>query len=287
VVAARCDYADQFRFKSADTDVPVALRDFVLVPDRDGGDASLVIVDRSSTSARDRGMYVRFRVPAQLALAGAVGSGIIGKTRLAIAGMSHATPVTTRVGSGDCYKGGVDQGKCEAARFPVTDYRLVVAGPEPRAVHVISTTATNTQVKTTKLDGESCSGVRISGSRDAVVVWPEAPRGFSYRVPRGRAVTHVILESASVVTRPDGNDCVVTASAGGTAPPSIVTLDESCQASSDPERGVLVGPAPKAPMRARSGCCSSGTTSVFSIISGLAVLGFLVLKRHRRGRNNA
>jgi hypothetical protein len=281
VVAARCDYADAYAFQKRESDVPLALRDFVLVPDRDGSDANLVIIDRSTTSARDRGMHLRFRVPAPLAVAGQLGTATIGSTRLAITGVSYSMPVATRVDAGDCYQPGIDQGKCDAARFPVSDYRVVVPGPEPRAVHVISA-AHGAPARSAPFAGEGCSGVRLAGTRDAVVVWPERKRGFSYRARRGPAVTHVILESATVASRPEGDECVITASAGGSAPPSILILDDTCRAATDPERGPLVGVGPRTPVRVRSGCCDAQTSPAASWVVALVVAGVLMRKRRRR-----
>ncbi|HLL24179.1 MAG TPA: hypothetical protein VK427_18735, partial [Kofleriaceae bacterium] len=65
-VVARCDYADQYRFQHRPSDVPEAVRDFVLLPSRDGADAVLVVVDRANTTKDTRAMHLRFRVPSPL-----------------------------------------------------------------------------------------------------------------------------------------------------------------------------------------------------------------------------
>ncbi|HEU4734007.1 MAG TPA: hypothetical protein VFT22_39215, partial [Kofleriaceae bacterium] len=195
VVAARCDYADAFRFQDRKTDVPEALRDFVLLPSPDGHDASLVIVDRATTGDADRKMYLRFRVPAELAIdKSGIGTATIKDARLTIRG-GHA-PVLGKTDLKDCFKEGTQRGKCDAARFPVTDYRVEIAGPEPRAVHVLEATGTAGAATSARISGDGWTGVRVQGTREAVVVWPSAPgEGLRYRAPKGKAVTHVVLDA--------------------------------------------------------------------------------------------
>jgi len=44
VVAARCDYSDQYKFQERRSDVPDAERDLVVLPSKDGRDAAVVRV---------------------------------------------------------------------------------------------------------------------------------------------------------------------------------------------------------------------------------------------------
>src|SRR5262249_54166947 len=94
VVAARCDYSDQYRFQDRATDVPEALRGLVVLPSSAGGDASLVVVDRATTGSSDRAMYLRFRVPGEIALDATAGGGVatrtIGTSQLAIASVARS-----------------------------------------------------------------------------------------------------------------------------------------------------------------------------------------------------
>ena len=48
VVAARCNYADAYKFQDRKSDVPEAVRDFVLLPSDAGTDAALVVIDRDA-----------------------------------------------------------------------------------------------------------------------------------------------------------------------------------------------------------------------------------------------
>jgi hypothetical protein len=265
VVAARCDYADQYRTRLLPSDVPEAIRDLIALPSAGGEDASVVVVDRAVTGDAARGMFLRFRVPgAALALGGggadaaragaATATATLGATRLAIIGVSQGggrpVLVTPRTET-ECSKS-TPRGRCETARFPVIEYRLEVAGPAPRAVHVITATAAGGAAEvpaSAPLAGEGWEGVRIAAARDAVVVWPLRPgAALRYRAPRGRAVTHVVLDApvaaggtARVTARPDGDACAVevaAAAGAGAVPaqPAIVTLDAACAVALDAER---------------------------------------------------
>jgi MYXO-CTERM domain-containing protein len=294
VVAARCDYADAFRFQERKTDVAEALRDLVLLPSADGHDAALVVVDRATTGEAARKMYLRFRVPAELALdASGTASATIQDARLAIHG-AHA-PTLGKPAQKDCFKDGTERGKCDAARFPVTDYRAEIAGPAPRAVHVITATGTRTTASSKEISGEGWTGVRIAGTRDAVVVWPSKRGGeLTYAAPRGPAVTHVVLDApeaggtARVTARADGASCVVTVTPGGvlSARPVIVTLDDGCAVAPDPEaKGAPIDGKPAAvrskPRAHRGGCCGAERAPGSPLAMSVVVLALLWRRRRR------
>jgi uncharacterized protein (TIGR03382 family) len=295
VVATRCDYADAYRFQGRKTDVDEALRDLVLLPSSDGHDASLVVVDRATTGDAARKMYLRFRVPGELALdAAGTGTATIQDARLAIHGASR--PTLGKTALKDCFKDGTERGKCDAARFPVTDYRVELAGPAPRAVHVIDATAAGGSASSSPIAGAGWTGVRITGTRDAVVVWPTTPGGaMTYQAPRGKAVTHVVLDApeaggtASVTAKLDGAGCAVTVAPGGalSARPVIVTLDEACAVAPDLEEpsGVSAEGKP-APLRGKSrlrrgGCCGAQSTPGSPLAMSLVVLALLWRRRRR------
>jgi hypothetical protein len=302
VVAARCDYRDAFRFQDTPSDVRAALRDFVLLPSADGRDAQLVIVDRAETGDADRKMYLRFRVPAVLALdrsgsaagdVGAVGAVIRG-SRLTI----HGSPAgeLRRTALKDCFQPGTERGNCDAARIAVTDYRVEIAGPHARAVHVVDATDARGSATNQPISGDGWSGVALHGPRDAVVVWPTTPWGAqrSYRAARGRAVTHVVLDVSTDHGKPflraqlDGDACVVTVEPGGRLPtaPVIVTLDEQCTVTADPQASLTAAPRnPPMPVRASAsvhpgGCCNAGATDATPIAMVVLVLG----RRRKRTR---
>jgi hypothetical protein len=296
VVATRCDYSDQYRFQHRPSDVPEALRDLVLLPNADGTDATLVVVDRANTTAEKRSLFVRFRVPGMLELANDAGSSRIGSTQLAIANLSGNTVEKGLPSGKDCFAEGVIRGRCDAARFSVTDYRVVVPGPKPRAVHAVSVTG-GAKPATTKLGEKTWAGVRVAGVRDAVVVWPIEPRSaFTYRAPKGAAVTHVVLDApetsgkTSLVATADADACVVNVKAGGDleARPAIVVLDANCQVAADPQAasaasGLGTKPAPVRAKEAtrRSGCCAAQTTPGAPIVMTLVVLAAILRPRSK------
>jgi hypothetical protein len=292
VVAARCDYSDAFRFQDRPSDVPEALRDFVLLPGAGGRDAQLVIVDRAVTGDANRHMYLRFRVPGPLALdAAGTATARIGDARLAIHGTAGKL---ARTALKDCFQPGTERGNCDAARLPVTDYRAEIPGPEPRAVHVIDATGARGGATSEPISGPGWTGVALTGPRDAVVVWPTRPGALAYRAPRRRAVTHVVLDApatggmARLTARPDGDACAVTVEPGGSVPaaPLVIALDERCAVAADapardrPAPDAVPPPPPSGapPARPRhAGCCGGGAASGAPL--SLVVLG---LRRRRR-----
>lgn len=294
VLAARCDYADAYQFQHRPSDVPEALRDLVLLPSRSGRDASLVIVDRATTGEADRKMYLRFRVPAELAIDGGTGTATIKDARLVIRGAHAAT--LGRTSQKDCFQPDTKRGKCDAARLPVTDYRVEIPGPAPRAVHVIEATGAGGTATSKPLSGDGWAGTHIQGTRDAVVIWPTAPGGkLAYRAPRAPSVTHVLLDApalggkASIAAKPDGDGCAVLVTGGGTfsATPAIVTLDDACAVTADPDEpsGVSAerkpAPVPARSRARRSGCCGAQTTPGSPIAMTVVVLALLLRRRRR------
>jgi uncharacterized protein (TIGR03382 family) len=276
----------------------------VLLPSADGTAAALVIVDRANTGDGDKHMYLRFRTTS-LGLEGDTGSATIGGSKLTIAGVSRTsgTPALGRSTQKDCFKDGTIRGQCDAARFPVADYRVELDGPEPLAVHVIGATDAKdakdakAAVSSKKLGGDGWAGVRITGPRDAVVVWPSKAGGdLAYKAPKGKAVTHVVLAgpesggTATFAAKADGGDCAVTVTAGGTTPakPAIVVLDDACAVTIDPagpSAASAVGTKPAAirsnAKAKRGGCCDAQGAPGSSAALALGLL--LALGRRRRG----
>jgi uncharacterized protein (TIGR03382 family) len=299
IVAARCDYSDAYRFQDRKSDIAGALRDFVLLPSADGHDASLVIFDRATTGDVDHRMYLRFRVPAELAIDKAgTGTATIKDARVTITGAY--SPSLGRTALKDCFKDGTTRGNCDAARFPVTDYRVELPGPEPRALHVIDATDAGGAVKHTPLSGDGWTGVRVQGTRDAAVVWPNKSEDrLAVRAPKGqpgKPASLVVLGApatdgkATVSAKPDGDGCAVTIAAGGpiASRPLIVTLDDACAVTADPEepRGVTAEGKPAAPVRTKpsprhGGCCGAQSAPGSPLAMSFVVLAVLWRRRKR------
>ncbi|HEX5062540.1 MAG TPA: hypothetical protein VFV99_24375 [Kofleriaceae bacterium] len=301
VVAARCDYSDQYKFQDRPSDVPDAFRDFVLLPSTDGRDAALLVIDRATTGSDDRGMNLRFRTPGKLALAGDVGTATVGSTKLAITSVTRSAPGTTEIGvptdGKDCYREGIAKGRCNAARVPVTDYRVLIPGPAPVGVHVISVTGDKGRPATaTPLSGKGWAGVHIVGLRDATVVWRTRGSGaLDYSGPPG---THVILDgpdvNANVTAQRDAKGCAVHVTGGGTLParPLVIAVDAECRVKLDPEapaasalgtraRGTKIPGGMSDARSPRSGCCGAEATPGSAFAMALVVLA--ILFRRRKG----
>ena len=296
IVAVRCDYSDAYKFQERKSDVPDAIRDLVLVPSSTGTDAVLLVIDRADTDAADRVMNLRFRVAGGLAFdpKSSRADKTIGGTKLVITNITKTggTPVIGRTSLKDCFKEGTPKGRCDAARFDATDYRLELPGPTPRAVHAIAVADPALAIATSPLAGEGFSGVTITGPRDATVVWPTKPgAAFSYTAPKG---THVILDgpaSTAITAKPAGDKCAVDVAAAGslTARPAVVTLDASCAVTPDPaaaSAATAAGTRPAPPSAGarspRSGCCGAQSTPGSPIAMTLIVLAIVLRQRYRR-----
>ena len=292
IVAARCDYADQFKFQDTPSSVHEAIRDLVLVPSADRKDAALVVIDRADSGGADREMHLQFRTPGKLALTADGATATIGGTKLAITNLAHAgKPVIGAPTTKDCFKAGSVRGTCDAARTPVTDYRLELPGPTPRAVHVIAATDPKTTVTSTALAGSDWAGVALAGMREAAIIWRTKGSGaFTYTAPKGM---HVVLDApdkAAVTAKPDGAGCAVSIGAGGAlVPPLVIALDAHCAITPDPEAATGVPLAntltkpTSSPRAARGGgCCGTQSGPASPIATGALVLGLFMWPRRRK-----
>ena len=279
LLAARCDYSDQFMREDQKSDVPEALRDFVLVPSADGKNAALVVIDRATAGK----MLLTFHVPGAMA---ADGSATVGASQLKIAPIGNAgAHAIVRPDAKDCFKG-QKRGSCDAGRFDSSGYRVTLDGPNPRAVHVLSVTGSGSGAPftATKLD----HGVAIGGPRAATIAWPDKPNEpFVYTAPPGE---HIVLDvkDAVISAKAVGGNCEVSVAHGGTYPrPAAFTLDAQCKVN-----GEVAAPAGGAmPQRVthppRSGCCSATTPPASTAATALPVVALFVRRRRRRARAHA
>ena len=282
VLAARCDYANTFKFQERKTDVPEATRDFVVLPASDGTAATFVIVDRADTGGDSRGMYLRFRTQAPLSLDGKKARAIAGGSQLTIETVAGGTPSLYKPTLKDCYQPGTKRGGCDASRFPISEYRVELPGEHPVAVHAISVADGKVDATSAPLSGDGWAGVRIGGVRDAVVVWPTGDAMPSYRAPKGKLVTHVVLAGGTVTAHADGDGCAVDVAAGD-ARPIVFALDQSCAVTVDKEAPrPAAAQLPRADNRGkRSGCCGAQAAPGSSLVMVLVVIA-IVWRRRRR-----
>jgi MYXO-CTERM domain-containing protein len=302
IVAARCDYADAYKFQHRPSDVPEATRDWVLIPSADGTEAALLVIDRANTVTAARGMHLRFRTPGLLALDGDKATATIGGSKLSIASVARSSPGTTALGrptDRDCYKGNPPKGQCDAARFPVTEYRVQIEGPRPAAVHVISATAASSPpTKVSPISGKGWAGVRVSGVRDAFVVWRTTGEvgPLAYAAPSSQAM-HVVLDAldgGELTATREGEGCKLAlgGAASGTLKPLVAAVDPQCAVTLDPEAaaasaiGTKARRATRASSRSpRSGCCGAEATPGSSFAMALVVVVMLVRRRRVEDRS--
>lgn len=279
VAAARCDYADQFRRDDVPSDVAHALRDYVLVPDGDSGE--VVLIDRVVTGDASRGLHLRVRTPASLALASKRASATLGDSSLAVEEIyaSSGTPSVRSMPQGtECESS--DHG-CDLSRIAAgSEYRIDVAGPNATAVHVVAARAANASAGAhTALSGDGFRGVvipRASSSWVSVIAntTPDGSTGssFAYTAPAG--ALHVVVDApvdangkSDVTATRDGSNCNVTVTPHGGSgdgfdgAPLIVALDSNCGASDDGTQGTAPPPEPVDGSGAGSASSSDGSAS--------------------------
>lgn len=248
IVAARCDYADQYKLQQNPSDVPMAVRDVVLIPSANGN-ATAVVVDRARTGSRSRALYLRFRTRvAGLSLSPEGAAGTVGGSSLKITTLfkSSGTPSVRQTPKGDCFGKDTTRGNCSSARFAVQDYVLTVEGEDAVAVHLLDMAGATEKLAPARVT--SAPDHRVvsfeRGKRRAAVVLagPGDRPKLTYRAAPGH---HVVLDApgsrtgrANVTATQDGALCVVTvtpaASGGVDARPLVLTLSDTCVVKDDP-----------------------------------------------------
>jgi hypothetical protein len=263
VVAARGDVARAFDFNGKDSDVPLARRDWVFLPE-----GEIVTIDRARTGGPRRAMHLRFRTLGTLNGAPAgITRAEIGQSSLAIRPVvlsPTATPTVRAVPRANDCPGPF--GSCAIARFPVNEYAVSVRGPEVLAVHVLDGLAKGEQVaRVQRLDdaavdvrppqngGVVGAAVARGGSWTYVVAAAETSSEpaskLTYGVPGAAAARHVVFDApedgdgrSTVSATPAGGRCLVSLSSSGgqklTGRPLVFTLAPAaagCKVTEDPD----------------------------------------------------
>ncbi len=301
-VASRCDYAGTYKFQHRDSDVPAATRDLVLVPSDDGTEASVVVLDRARTGRDDRALHVRFRVSGGLALDREIATKQAGTSTMTIAPVerSGGRAEIGRPSAKRCVDKSTPKGRCDAARFDASDYRVVVPGPDPRAAHVITALGVARSpaitVPSEALAGPGHQGVRLHAPRPATIVWTtRASRTLTYDTAPGLQVVLDAPEvdgAATVRATKRGDGCTVEITGGGDVParPAMFVLDRSCAVTVEARTGSAASAAgTRAPLPGRprsqaprSGCCAAQTAPNSSVVMALVVIA-AVSSRRRSG----
>ncbi len=306
VIATRCEYAGQYWFRDAASDVTRAVRDLVLVPTSAGKDATLVAIDYAAGG--DGPLLLRFRTLAALTASGSSAAVTVGGSRLGVqlaATSATATGTVRALPEGDCFSGQT-RGDCDAARFAGGEWRTSVAGATKRAVTVLdAASGTPAPATVTTANGVEVVGAERSGHWIAVVT-ATTPSGatstspLTYRTRSGLPATHVVVDAprgdggrSDVTARAVGDECEVTVTArDGTAGgydgrPLMLVVTAACEATEDPDLGpfepVPPDPGPGSePGDLEGGCCDAGAAPSAAPILVLAALVGLWLGRRRR-----
>jgi hypothetical protein len=271
VVAARAELADAFHMNGKPSDVPLARRDWVFLPE-----GELVVVDRALTGGAGRKVYLRFRAPATLTLGGGawpVARGRSGGSALAIHAVVVKPPTRPTVqavpASEDCK---VPFGACANARFDVGEYALKLNGPEVLAIHVVDGLGRDQPpAKVSGVSGRGIVGALVQrGLRTFVIASAdpraEPPPSLAYGVPGDAGARHVVLDAptdaggATFVTSTLGGDghCRVTLSSSrGTRMASRPAVFRVAAASA----GCAVGEEPDAPPAPAGGAAPAVTAT--------------------------
>jgi len=292
VAVARCDYADQFRTEETASDVQHALRDYVMVPTQ-GGDGTVVLVDRVVTGDAGRALHLRVRTPATLSLGGDTATATVGSSALSIqkvfasSGVGSVRDMPT---GSDCSSS--PRGQCDISRLSSgQEYRLDVAGPEAVAIHVVDGHAAGASAPTsTLLTGTGYRGAlvtRASGSI-AVVATDKADgsiaSSLTYGVPAGSGAVHVVVDAPAGTTGRsdvtgvlDGTNCKMTVtphagtSGGFDGHGLVIRVSSSCAVTDDTAVQAPVTPvSPSGAGGTSAGVAGVGGTASIAGVGGTA-----------------
>jgi hypothetical protein len=290
IAAARCDYADQFRYDSTPSDVAVALRDYVLVPDGDAGE--VVLVDRVVTGDAGRGLHWRVRSTGDFSLQNGRASAAIGASSLAVERVfsSSGSPAVRAMPQGsECPS---SDHACDVSRLPSgTEYRIDVSGPEAMAIHVVAARGAGDEPAAhQKLEGAGYRGVVVTRADGPVAVVASdaadgaTPSSLSYTGPSD--ALHVVVDApvdaagkSDVTATQDGANCVVTVKrhAGGgegyDGEPLVVRLGADCAVSDDGSQMQPDPMHPPAPLPGDDGSGGEGSLSGGDGLGGSADAG--------------
>ena len=252
LVAARGDYADQYRFRDMPADIPTALRDLVFIPaDPDG---AVVLIDRFVTGDPTRGAHFRMRSPGLLSINGTVARAKVGASDVIInvAFSTNGTPIVSTPPVSDGCGAPATRGNCNTARFPVTELGMDVTGPSATTIHVIDGVSTGAQApQVGALSGTGYRGLDLprTGRRTVVITSTNddasPPATLTYTALAGDGSLHVVLDApqdaqgkADVTAMPSGTDCAITVAphTGGNgldARPLVIHVANDCTVAQD------------------------------------------------------
>jgi MYXO-CTERM domain-containing protein len=250
VVAARGDIAQAFWMPDRPSDIKLARRDWVFLPE-----GELVSIDHAQTKDTNHKAYLRFRTPGTLTAMSAspfIAKADVGASSLAIhavkllpAGAAAPTMRAT-MKTDDC--GTVKFGACRVSRSATQEYVWEPGGPDVLAVHVFDGLAMGeapadvapidaAPIDTTPAENAGVVGASIfRAQKQTFVVEPAtlpAPATLTYGVPGMNPSRHVVFDApvdgtghTTVTATAKGDRCEISLAAGPgvTGGPAIFTL---------------------------------------------------------------
>lgn len=222
VFAARADYAKAFIFSSKPSDVPWAVRDWVMLPE-----GEVVLVDRATTKDAAHLMHLNLHTRTTgLSYQNGIASGTAGSSKVAIHAIAvgGATPTAGAGVTGDCFTG--PYGSCVKGRFDHFVYSVNVPGPNAYAVHVVDALGASDAPATAAAftNGQVQGTALVRGTQRTYVLVSNAPQGQSgasmtYAVPD--AARHVVFDApedatghSNVTATVSGSTCAITITPG-------------------------------------------------------------------------
>ncbi|MFO0675394.1 MAG: DUF362 domain-containing protein [Polyangiaceae bacterium] len=285
LAVSRGNYADAFRHDEDASDVPVAVRDWIFVPN--GKNVTTVVVDRVETGSSKRGAHLRIRTKPKLTLEGSVAKGTFGNSTLYLnqAFATSGKPTVRSIPEGDCPYDDDNRGRCDAARFEVGEVKIDLTGPSVQSIVVadgVPKDAAMPGSRVTEGDGFRVVDVPRDGAHVAVVVAKTVDpsrASFTYTGPKG--ATHVVLDAptgsggrSDVVATLAGDACSVVVTAregtdgGSTGRPLVVDLGETCGAKAKDDVAIGVDPGTGRPADPAPGAGTAGTSGAAAGDSG-------------------
>jgi MYXO-CTERM domain-containing protein len=306
VVAARCDWRGQLRFRDERApDVAAALRDVIMVPWN--GDSATIVIDRVDGSAVDRPLQLRFRTPGALTASGATGATArVGATTLSIH-LAYASGGTASVRAAPvslACEG--TRGGCDVGRFATHEWRISVPGPSSRAIHVMTAAdAAATAPRVTETDGVRVTDLTV-GTRAVMVVQRDGTGALTYRAPRAGDALHVVVDApvgaggrSDVTATADGDACAISVAArsgdgGFDGKPLVLKVSNDCTVEEDATRDAFTPPGATDPRPSNpgdpganpdgdelSGGCGCRTGGGAPSLALVVLVGAALLRRRR------
>jgi hypothetical protein len=263
VVAARGDISQAFWFTTTASDVKLARRDWVFLPE-----GEIVAIDRAQTADAAHKMYLRFRTSGTLTAASTnpfIARADVGASSLAIhavkllpSAQASAPVMRASTKASDC--GTTPFGSCRISRSDTQEYVWEPGGPDVLAVHVLDALAKTDMpadvapIDAAPIDTSPAQNTGVVGAsvfrsqKQTFVVEPAAipaPATLTYGVPGTNPSRHVVFDApadatghTTVTATANGGRCELSLAAGPgvTAGPAIFTLStaaDGCKVSED------------------------------------------------------